>query len=250
VQITLEASDAHTLEQMLKSLPSTWRAGEAGAGNAHFRLTTIDAVSYGLDRDGIAVASGPRDATLETFDRLLRRHIAASAPEHVFVHAGTVAHQGRAIVMPGLSFSGKTTLVAALVRAGASYYSDEYAVLDASGLLHPYPKPLSIRLEGDQGRQTDHDVSRLGGVAGVDPIPIGLVVSTHYHPGAEWRPTELSPSETVLELVPHTFPIGDRLAASLEVLGRAVGSVITLKGERGDADETAALILERFPGHP
>ena len=38
--------------------------------------------------------------------------------------------RGRAIVIPGRTFSGKSTLVAELVRAGATYYSDEYAVED------------------------------------------------------------------------------------------------------------------------
>jgi hypothetical protein len=42
------------------------------------------------------------------------------------------------MVLPGKSFAGKTTLVAALVRAGAEYWSDEYAVLDANGDVHPY----------------------------------------------------------------------------------------------------------------
>jgi hypothetical protein len=36
-------------------------------------------------------------------------------------------------VLPGRSFAGKTTLVAALVQVGAEYWSDEYPVLDAEG---------------------------------------------------------------------------------------------------------------------
>ena len=64
----------------------------------------------------------------------------------MFVHAGVVAVDGRALLLPGGSFTGKTTLVAALLRAGAQYGSDEYAVLDEAGLVLPaYPRPLSIR---------------------------------------------------------------------------------------------------------
>ena len=57
------------------------------------------------------------------------------------MHAGAVAWRDRGIVIPGRSHSGKTTLVRALVEA-ARYYSDEFAVLDPQGRLHPYPLPL------------------------------------------------------------------------------------------------------------
>ena len=35
-----------------------------------------------------------------------------------------------------------------LVRAGATYYSDEYAVLDSRGRVHPFSKPIELREEG------------------------------------------------------------------------------------------------------
>ena len=35
--------------------------------------------------------------------------------------------------------------MAELLRAGAVYYSDEYAVVDPWGRVHPFAKPLSIR---------------------------------------------------------------------------------------------------------
>ena len=50
-----------------------------------------------------------------------------------------------AIVMPGASFAGKTTMVRAWLEAGATYYSDEFAVLDRTGRVHPFARPLAIR---------------------------------------------------------------------------------------------------------
>ena len=47
--------------------------------------------------------------------------------------------------MPGLSFSGNMTLVRAVVEAGAVYYSDEHAMLDEVGRVHPYARPLPFR---------------------------------------------------------------------------------------------------------
>ena len=54
------------------------------------------------------------------------------------------------------------TQTVALGRAGALYYSDEYAPLDGEGFVHPYPKPLSLRKGGGH---IDHDVASLGGTA-------------------------------------------------------------------------------------
>src|SRR5207247_125098 len=83
-------------------------------------------------------------------------------------HAGAVAHRGRIALLPGQSFAGKTTLTAALVELGALYYSDEFAVLDADGLVHPYAKDLSIRDHGRMQR-SDTPVETLGGLAGRVP---------------------------------------------------------------------------------
>ena len=71
--------------------------------------------------------------------------MAEFARRRVFLHAGAVAWNGLGIVIPGGTMSGKTSLVRELLQAGALYYSDEYAVLDDLGRLHPYPQPLGVR---------------------------------------------------------------------------------------------------------
>ena len=55
-----------------------------------------------------------------------RRGFPRRAPraESSLLHAAAVAWQGRAIVIPGHSHAGKSTLTAALLRAGAGYLSD------------------------------------------------------------------------------------------------------------------------------
>jgi hypothetical protein len=101
------------------------------------------------------------------------------AQDCLFVHAGVVGWQGWAILIPGRSMTGKTTLVKALVEARATYYSDEFAVLDKAGRVHPYPVPLSLRGEnGQAGCKTP--VVALGGRIGVEPLQVGLVVVTEY----------------------------------------------------------------------
>ena len=85
---------------------------------------------------------------LTAFNKHAELLTAYRAQDCLFVHAGVVGWQGKAILIPGRSFSGKTTLVKALIEAGATYYSDEFAILDRQGLVHPYPLPLRSAWDG------------------------------------------------------------------------------------------------------
>src|SRR5262249_9780321 len=71
--------------------------------------------------------------------------VAAAASAYTFIHAGVVSLGGRAIVLPGDSGAGKSTLVQAFLNAGATYGSDEFAVIDASGAVHAFARPLRLR---------------------------------------------------------------------------------------------------------
>ena len=144
--------------------------------------------------------------------------------------------------MPGPTFSGKTTLVAELVRAGALYYSDDLAALDGEGLVHPYPKPLSIRADGFS--QIDHDVMSLGGSVGAGAIPVGLIVFSQYRPGASWDPHDLSRGDGVLALLANTVPARERPEQALMALTRAVHGAVVLEGERGEAVEVVEQLLD------
>ncbi|MGH9824794.1 MAG: hypothetical protein ACREDR_16315, partial [Blastocatellia bacterium] len=143
------------------------------------------------------------DETFDLFESDLQLHVAEAARGRVFVHSGVVAWNGKAILVPGRSFSGKTTLVKELVRAGATYYSDEYAVLDRRGRVYPYPKPLAIRNSGSQ-IQTKVTVESLGGSRGDGPVPVGLVAVCTYKEGAKWRPRSLSAGQGALALLANT----------------------------------------------
>lgn len=202
---------------------------------------------FNLLYDGILLASRTLDLDelLERFEASVRLRVAENAKGRVFVHAGVVGWRGRAIVIPGRSFSGKTSLVAALVRAGATYLSDEYAVLDRRGRVFPYLKPLSLRLGVDE-TQTHVPVEELGGTAGTVPLPVGHVVATHYIEGATWKPRVLTEGEAVLAMFAHTVPARRDPQTVLDVLHRVAVRAAALKGKRGDADAAAAAILARI----
>jgi len=193
---------------------------------------------YG-DLERIARTPALADA-LALMECNLQIYTAALAKNRIFVHAGAVGWRGRAIVIPGTSFSGKSTLVAELVRAGATYYSDEYAVFDRRGRVHPYARSLSVR---EKGKSQRIPVGSLGGVAGVEPLPVGLVVASMYRPGAHWKPRNLSPGLGILELLSHALPARRRPRQALEVLQRAVKRARVVKSPRGEAREVVDSIL-------
>jgi hypothetical protein len=64
----------------------------------------------------------------------------------LFVHAGVVALEGRGMILVGESGSGKTSTVAAFLRRGATYLSDEVALLDpTAGAVIPFVIPMAVK---------------------------------------------------------------------------------------------------------
>ncbi len=142
------------LEQLEPHLPPGWRACASPVVDQVFSVW-VDPGGTGAPRPSRVYAGRRRRArtpdlaqAFAVLETEIRQSVAASAERRTFVHAGVVGWRGRAIVVPGRSRSGKTTLVAELVKAGALYLSDEFAVLDGRGRVHPFAKPLSIRGPG------------------------------------------------------------------------------------------------------
>ena len=243
VRMWLGTNRREAAERMFEVLPPGWRENRTdGVEGNRFGLIGDKGGTYRVDLSNIALAEKvPLDMALEVLDSAIRLRVAFEAPDHIFVHAGVVAHEGRALLIPGKSFSGKTTLVASLVRAGATYYSDEFAPIDRDGLVHPYAKPLSIR--GDNQLQTNHHVATIGGTSGHKPLPVAAVVHTTYREGAVWEPTRLSPAQGALALFGNAVAARDRPDEVLHALTSAVEGATILDGDRGEADELAPLLL-------
>lgn len=246
VRVAIAASSPEVLARAETIRPPLSSVIEPTEDDSHFVLHGLENGTYRVEhQDGSVSGSPDLQIALEVLGAQVRAYVALHAPSRIFVHAGVVAQGGRAMLLPAPSFSGKTTLVAELVRRGAVYYSDEFAVLDGEGLVHPYPKPLSIR-NGYALDQTEHDVGRFGGVAGDSPIPVGLIAITTYGAAARWQPERLSGGEAVLALLSNTVPAQTRPEQSLAAIRGAVEGAVVLQGERGDAAEVAGELLERL----
>jgi hypothetical protein len=242
VRLAVGASRSELLDRVHLLLPPGSTPCSSSTVEHRFVITAEETGTYGVARDGKALTQGvDLEFALTLLDSQLRLYVGLMAPEAIFVHAGVVAHHGTTIVMPATSFAGKTTLVAALVRAGAIYYSDEFAVVDEQGLVHPYAKSLSLRV-GDE-RQTDYPIDTLGGVSGEEPLPLGAIVVTSFRPDAAWEPRRLSAGEGAMALLANAVPARERPAQVLRALSRAADGAVVIESDRGEADAIAPLLL-------
>lgn len=183
----------------------------------------------------------------EAVQREIRLTVAEFAVGKVFLHAGVVAWKNRAIVIPAISGSGKTTLVVELLKKGAVYYSDEYAVLNSDGWVEPFPKWLSIRGIKNAYTQVDRSVESLGAVAGQTAVPVGLILLAGFDEKKSsrknWKPKVLSPGQAMMEILPHTLPIRNNPKFVLEVLNKSICHAIIVKTIRGEAEDFAQALL-------
>ncbi len=236
--------------RLAEVLPPGWRPADVELDHGRFKVVSGNDRLY-ITLDGTMLAdAADMGLAYGVLDAQIRAYVALHAPDHIFVHAGVVALEGRALVLPGSSFAGKTTLVAALVKAGATYYSDEFAVLDANGHVHSYPKPLSMRPGPDRAPE-DRSVESLGGRAGSEVIEVGLIALTEYREDATWNPRRCTPGEGALALMSHTIPARTRPDQTLQAVRAAAQHAVVLRGDRGDAEQAAeALLAERASGKP
>ncbi len=259
MRVGVRVSQPEVIDQLADRLPPGW---EPASSEAVERLYSLIVGGPGPRPDvrrfhllyGNAARLGRSmelDKVLDALESDLKLYVAEFAPDRLFVHAGVVGWQGQAILIPGRSFTGKSTLVAELVRAGATYYSDEYAVLDAEGLVHPYSRPISLREKGST-KGTKRRLADLGIDPGVEPLSVGLVVVSEYTVGARWQPRRLSAGAGALALLANTVSARRQPEMAFATLQKVVTGAPVLGSERGEAKQVARRILENLdnPGDP
>jgi len=250
VRFGIRANDSSILESMKSLLPPETSQTAVEVVDHLYSLIGSGPKAGAKHRAfNLAYSNLSRIARAQSLQEMLEAvasHIQITVAEHsprgVFVHAGVVGWNGRAIIIPGHSYSGKTTLVAELIRAGATYYSDEYAVFDQGGRVYPYSRPLGIRHPGSHVSKRI-SAAEIGARTGLKPLPIGLVVSTRFKAGARWRPRRLSQGQGLLELLANTVSARSRPQMALDVLPKTLQSAQILKGVRADAAGIVKTIL-------
>jgi len=250
VHAGVRVSAAGILPQVLPLLPPGCKKSRRGTVQRLYSLVVAEGSQRaGVKRMHVLYADSLRIArstelvqVLSALETDLHRYVSEASPEMTFLHAGVVGWHGRAILLPGRSLSGKTTLVREMLRLGATYYSDEFAVVDDSGNVHPFARPLGIR-EDSTFAQTKYTAETLGATSGVKPLPLGAVVLCKYQAGARWKPAPLSHGQGALELMANCIAVRNQPQRTLQRIQKLVAGTVFVKGTRGEAHESAPSIL-------
>jgi len=166
---------------------------------------------------------------LDHLHPLFARH----ARRVLFVHAGAFKLDGALVVVPGRSHSGKSTLVSEALDRGATYYSDEFAVIGPHGFVHPYPRPLSLRRAGHASRR--FSATELGGRVATAPARATFVISTRYRESATWNPELVTGARAALPVIANTLRARTAPGPTTRMAAQLARQAITLVGERGEA---------------
>ena len=170
----------------------------------------------------------PLDPALIALRKAIHLRIAEHARDRVFIHAGVACWNGRAIVCPGRSYAGKSTLIWSMLNSGATYYSDEYAVFDGNGQIHPFPLPINLRTP--DGRRTVA-ADRIGS----KPVSTSLILFAQYRENQKWEPGVLTPGQIVLGLMKNSLSMRRNPSVVLKVLKTVAILTKGYSGERGEA---------------
>jgi HprK-related kinase A len=218
---------------------------------------------YGLYVEGEHVlwTSSP-GSVIENLLWQINSRVVSESTGYLLLHAAAAELGGRAVVLPAASGSGKSTLVAGLLRSGCRYLTDEaVAIHPATGLIHPFPKPLSIKsgswpvlselqpslgpdLKGYATIDWLVDARQVRPDALAPPSRPALVVSPAYRAGAHTRLLPIRRVETLMMLIKNSFNLAVHGQTGLDRLAAIARQAPGYQLEMGDLGAACALIVE------
>jgi hypothetical protein len=242
VRVAAGCAEAQTIldRYVFPSLPRT--ATQSGQTDLDIRIEQA-AGEFQLLVDGkLAAQAGGGAELVRDLIRVLDEAVVQRLSGLRAVHAGAVLLGDRVVLLPGATHAGKSSLVAELLRQGGTYFSDEYALIDAEGRAHPYPRPLLVR--NGSPDQLPMLAAECNARVGDAPAPVGWILALEYRPESPWDVTPISQSMGLMILLRNTPHL---LAESPDLVGafqRAVGNAQCFAGYRNDAVDAAGRILE------
>ena len=182
----------------------------------------------------------------------------------LLIHCGVVVKNGKAILFPAKSGSGKSTTSSFLGLRDWTLYSDEMAVINlASGLVEPMFRPTSLKNESiDIIRPfvgEKHHMSRTtegthkGNIAHVrtntrarydtlQACPIAAVVFLHYSPSSQHQVYEIEQGIGFAKLVKNAFNYSVVGEAGFNLLADIVGNALILETTYADMLDVESII--------
>jgi hypothetical protein len=236
-----------------------WEREDAGEG---FLDEGLDAPRFVYFRDGqTRVASLTGLLSFAIWDL---HAMVTQAPDFLFLHAGSVARNGGAVLLLAPMDVGKSTLTTALLLEGFAYLSDELGAIDpVTTRAYPFPKRISLDPEalmhfpGLEERLDDRELSAglrqryirpedLGASVAA-PSPIRSIVFLASDRSGPARLKEITRAESVQRMVPHCFNLDRHRERGMVLLSRLASGATTRVLEGGTPRERAALLADQLP---
>jgi|SRR5579871_529002 len=247
IQVAAECVETYTILEryVFPSLPRL--VGDAEKPDIFIRLARVSD-QFQLSVDDVEVTSASQVMSLvPELIRVLDEAVIAQLTTLRAVHAGAVRWGERVLLLPGITHSGKSSLVAELLRRGATYFSDEYALIDSEGRVHPYSRPLLLR----NGCPVQVPVlpEECNASTGNAPARVGWIFSLSYEPDCDWSIAAMPQSEALLTLLRNTPHVLAESPDLVEVFQGAVAGASCYSGCRTEAADAAGRML-RLIGSP
>jgi hypothetical protein len=218
------ATDIAGLGEVVDRLFGPWAAGGPSGGPAYELLARgADGVPE-LLCDGVSIQRGNGPGSMLTWVIAdVGSRALTEARGHITVHAGVVARDGVAVMLPAPPDHGKTTTTIGLVEAGFAFLSDESAPIGLDdGLVHPFLRPLMLapdamalfpRLRAslpgwaDKIRNLNYLIpaSDLRPGSRGEPCPVGFVVAPRFERGSATSLEPVPRAEMLTLLLEQTF---------------------------------------------
>lgn len=228
----------------LPYLPVSWSPGTPVEPiDRRYTVLRTSEPAWDVSIDGeLPITLRTPDAISEYIEGDLHHWLATYTRGYLFVHAGCVSWRDRAIVIPGRSHAGKTTLTRALLEAGATYYSDDYAVIDPTGAIHPFPRMLRVRPD-PPGPSQRVDPMANDWPVGRGPVRAALVAALSYDAETGWNVETLTRGMGALSLLDNTVAARERPQDALRLMSTVMSGAIAIKGTRDDAASAADRLI-------
>lgn len=200
---------------------------------------------------GAVAAQAVGDAMHALSSVITVRAIDARAGEAIMLHAaGLALPDGRVVTFVAPSGTGKTTLSRALGRH-YGYVSDETVFVGFDGAVTPYPKPLSVIVEGVRGKeQVSPDADSLLPPPSVPLRLAGIVLLTRVPDAGPEPVVERVPLlEGIVELAAQISYL-PRVPSPLQSLARVIEGAGGLQRVTYSEAESLARLVPLLAGAP
>jgi hypothetical protein len=152
--------------------------------------------------------------------------IAGHSHQFLVVHSAVVERNGKALIIPGIPGSGKSTLCAGLNLNGWRLLSDEMALISLHDLrLHPVPRPISLKNMSIDIIRKHQSSAKMGAIvknttkgdiahlqpdkASVErqfePVADYKLVFPKYRANSDLKYKQVKPAEACMELIKNSF---------------------------------------------